>query len=199
LIPAIDGKATLKLRRISLGSVSGTVLDRSGHPISGAKLDLSIAGRQEFVGDLREMTWLNNTTGPDGTFKYPSIYPGTPVVVMVHAEGFADGQSSGCHIVGGKDTKIPPIRLWPGKVVSGRVVDRQGNPVEGASVWIEKILKVSENVVHTDKDGRFRYTRVPLGKHTLWISNKTRAETFPITNDSGATYTLTPWQLFKGN
>lgn len=190
LIPAVNGKATIRLRKVALGSVSGVVLDSNGRPISGVKLDLGINGRQPFVGDLREMHWTNNTTGSDGSFKYTSIYPGTPVVVMVHANGFADAQSSGVRVIGGKDIQIPPLRLAQGRTVSGKVIDREGNPIVGATVWVEKIVKVSDTMVHTDHEGTFLYTRVPVGKHTLWISSKGHEQTFPITKEAGAIYQL---------
>src|ERR1700722_19603846 len=63
-------------------TVSGTVLDPSGAAVVGADVQLQ-AAREE-----------HTTTGPHGSFTFPCA-GNEPYQVTVHAEGFAESNTSG--------------------------------------------------------------------------------------------------------
>lgn len=53
----------------------------------------------------------------------------------------------------------------PGVIVSGRVLNRRGGPVAGASAWLGE----PGNVVSTDSAGRFTLVERPIGSQTLTV------------------------------
>ncbi|MFN7973610.1 MAG: hypothetical protein U0166_14885 [Acidobacteriota bacterium] len=55
--------------------------------------------------------------------------------------------------VGPVDQTLGPTRLWPGGIISGRVVDRAGKPVTTAVVLIDKWRQLT--AAHVDTGGRF--------------------------------------------
>jgi hypothetical protein len=75
------------------------------------------------------------------------------------------------------DDKEPCLELGPGGVVSGRVVDGEGKPVKGVSVFLMHARKEADDVyqkingdasVQTDDDGRFRCDCVIPGE-SFWF------------------------------
>ena len=55
-------------------------------------------------------------------------------------------------------------------IVEGTIVDMSGNPLEGIEVTLHSIVRKTT----TDKYGRFRFTNVELGPHTLIINESNR-------------------------
>lgn len=51
-----------------------------------------------------------------------------------------------------------PVQAGPGATITGRVVDKEGQPVPGARIWISQGAGVVEGevVARTDQDGRYR-------------------------------------------
>ncbi len=71
-----DGRATLRLHRIKLGSLSGRVVDAAGKPVAGVLLGLSLNGLS-LPPDLREQaqTALEVKSGPQGLGYWGRLVP----------------------------------------------------------------------------------------------------------------------------
>jgi len=104
--------------------VRGTVRDPDGAPLAGAHVGTTLAGRREVV------------SGADGTYALPcsSLYP--PREVYAWKPGFA---SVGVDVgpVSANDELVRDLTLANEVRWNGRVLDQDGQPIAGASVWIE--------------------------------------------------------------
>jgi hypothetical protein len=92
------------------GSISGTVVDRSGAVVAGARVKLTLEGASVNP---------ESVTGEDGQFSFTKIIPGT-FQLTVTLEGFAAQTASGT-LHSGESYVVPPIAL----VVATAVTDVQ--------------------------------------------------------------------------
>jgi hypothetical protein len=81
-----------------LGKISGTVIDRTGTPVAGARLNLTREGQSQ-----------ETQSGEDGQFTFASVAPGA-FQLTVSAEGFAVQTTSGT-LNSGQNYVLPPITL----------------------------------------------------------------------------------------
>lgn len=132
----------------------GSVIDEEGRPIAGARI------RFESRGTGRETH--EATSDEEGGFDLPStsLFPGRFVVTKT---GYATESISPAATDG-----APAVRLRKCRVLSGRVLDSEGKPLEG--------VQVSDAGDHssdytwrtmTDSDGRFQWENAPAGRVTV--------------------------------
>jgi peroxiredoxin len=131
--------------------LSGVVLDQGGKPIPGASV---AQGADRFGSNNPKIK-----TDPDGKFAFPNARPG-PIVLTVTAKTFAPELKQ---VSVAKD--IPPveIRLAPGNIVKGKIVDTAGKPVRGAFVAADtwRGNRSLEWRVDTKADGTFLWKEAP--------------------------------------
>ncbi len=133
-------------------AVTGRVVDAAGRPVPGAR---AIIGHD---------TWGSNSptasTNERGEFTLENCVAG-PSLITVQAEGFAPriqdvGSTSGPH---------PSNSDWPrpARVLRGRVVDVQGNPVAGTNVVADtwRGHRSIQFRAETDPQGRFEWRSAP--------------------------------------
>lgn len=132
--------------------VSGIVNDENGKPIEGASV----------VHIERQHRISTAMTGPDGRFRFADGQPGD-MALKVQADGYAP-EIKAIQAV----PRMPEIEftLGKGQIVSGRVVDDEGNPVEGASISVPTPSRDDEISPRwwedkTDTQGRFQWTSAP--------------------------------------
>ena len=103
------------------GIISGTIVDRSGAGVPGARVTLTRAdhSRQETTAD------------GDGQFFFANVAPG-PFQLTVTAAGFAAQTSSGT-LAGGEDHAMPPIAM----AVASVVTEIRVSPAEEARVELK--------------------------------------------------------------
>jgi beta-lactamase regulating signal transducer with metallopeptidase domain/protocatechuate 3,4-dioxygenase beta subunit len=156
-------------------TVAGRVVDEKNQPISGARVAV-IAERRKQVSDGANFEGLQlagmATSGVDGRFRveFPTIPPtrlaGLSIIAV--APGYAfDGTALKFDAASQETT----ITLDPEKVVEGRLVDVQNQPVAGVSVRISHLNiryraydpygtngepTLWPGSATTDRDGRFR-------------------------------------------
>jgi Carboxypeptidase regulatory-like domain len=130
-------------------AVNGRILDRGGRPIAGATVR---------VGEYQPNS-STISTDAFGRFHIGNALP-HETVVTAQAAGYAPEM---------QPVKVEPglapveLRLGPGNTIRGRVVDREGHPIQGAIVgplrW--RGHQTLEWRVETDALGRFRWDDAP--------------------------------------
>jgi len=146
-------------------TIAGVVHDESGQPLKGAEVRYGGAA-----------AWVDSRTvrsGADGQFRIAHISKPTPELVIAHAKGFAPAFF---HATPGKDKEVPQLdfKLEKGLVVKGRVVDREGKPIAGASfspMWEMdgRTEYAVERRFGSDKDGNFKLEDIPTKGNFLDI------------------------------
>jgi beta-lactamase regulating signal transducer with metallopeptidase domain/protocatechuate 3,4-dioxygenase beta subunit len=154
----------------------GQILDPEGRPIAGASLrawvdraavighefDTRNGGANSFI--------LTARTDDQGRFSIPGVPPSKlPVNLQV---SHPDHLSVSLNHPAPTSAESPlVIRMKPGAVVGGIVVDEQGRGVPGA--WVE-LRRPSDgrgirSSTHTDDQGRYRFRNVATGRWSLVV------------------------------
>jgi protocatechuate 3,4-dioxygenase beta subunit len=115
-----------RLVRLDAGvELRGRVLSVSGTPVEGADVRIRVPGVSGRV---------EATSAADGRFTLRPLQPTSDGLLTVRAAGFAVlGRQP---VAAGDGARELELRLDPGSVIRGRVVDGSGAPVEGAPVEI---------------------------------------------------------------
>ncbi len=145
-------------------SISGKVTSKvDGKPIAGAKAWLDRLGR-------------GTETDTDSDGKYSIIVERSGENrLWVAADGFATSLTV-ITIPHGMQLKDVNIELIAGADASGRVVDEEGNPIEGVEVWTA-VTNASMEPVETDDQGRYTFKGLePFRKYTMQAGFKRQAD-----------------------
>ncbi len=158
-------------------SISGTVTDTLGNPISGALV--LVIEPDIFVA-----------TGADGKFQVPQLTPDT-YSLLVHKSGFADKQVSGIVVTAGATTTANVVLASASTfgTVSGQIT--QGGSGAPGTVTIQ--VAGSPQVISTDGAGNYIIPNVPPGNYALQgalDSNPGNTITHNITVVAGETTTV---------
>ena len=170
LIPGSRDVGTLVLD--AAGAVSGTVVDADGAPVGGATVT----------------TWggRTTTTTPDGSFRIDRLLPGDDCV-EVRADGAPIAEVE-FMVVASSEVEGVEVRLRPSRWLSGRVVDRRGQPVADALVELDPLDRSDVSQTRSGDDGRFEipwlwledaYLRVNAEGFDLWDSEEWDQEFSP--------------------
>ena len=161
--------------------IEGVVVDTvSGTPIRRAivQLRLSDSGQTSVEGaDYAEFT------GTDGSFHFDRLPPGSYSLSYSRTGYLLPQISTGysSHVIraaAGETVKGLRYGLIPQSVVSGRVVDDEGDPVEGVQVSLlafrysggtRRLTRLNETGTTNDR-GEYRVARLPAGKYFLQAS-----------------------------
>ncbi len=137
-------------------TIDGLVTDSSGQPVSGARIYLGGAPRDQWRMD-REMV---ATSGADGTFEITSLGPDTTMVSAVHSD-FAPGSELVTVTPGG--TSQVTIRLGGGGTIQGRVTVA-GQPASGQRVYVQRQNTGGQpQYGETGADGTYTIKGIPEG------------------------------------
>ncbi|WP_435006864.1 carboxypeptidase regulatory-like domain-containing protein [Tundrisphaera lichenicola] len=166
------GPVTVAIAVTPVLAVGGRLLGPSGAPLAGIPIRVQFrVPRDNFQGFPEQARFEDNPeikTGPDGTFKTPKELERKPSEfrVEVVAEGFLPGRTPWVPSPASDLLTLPDLVLKRSRgirVVTGRVVDRDGRPIPGASAsqggdgprWTS---------TKADAEGRFRLTGVAGGE-----------------------------------
>lgn len=155
-IEAIDTNSTRVSLRLEPGlSISGTVQDREGAPLAGARVNLNIMAGN--MGGMVEYEPVKLDS--DGTFTIPALPMGQQYYVNVSAKGYGSAYKR----IGKTQSGTNSIQLSPFKLrvadrpLAGQVLDADDKPVPGAQVNINGNGQPNGNV-RTDENGNFKFT-----------------------------------------
>jgi RNA polymerase sigma factor (sigma-70 family) len=150
-------------------TISGTVTDSDGKPLSGAQMT-----------DLKLM-WSNQPPLADSHFTATALDPAHPRWLFFRHH---ERQLGAALEVRGDESKSFTVRLQPCGTVTGRLLDARGKPWPGRSVYgsskasymsVTNLRWWSDYVsAHTDQEGRFKFEglipgveyRIAVGEHT---------------------------------
>ncbi len=120
-------QATVNLTLPALATVQVTVLQVNGSPIAGAQVDIQTSSTQFFrpVGTTNSNGIFNIPNVPQGSFTVEALVPSSMALI---------GTASGTVTVGDQGHTLNVTIADPGTTVTGTVVERNGNPVAGATV-----------------------------------------------------------------
>jgi hypothetical protein len=140
---------TIALERGARVSVRVTAERR---PVSGAQV--TIGGMTRDAGPPpRPMQ-----TDAEGVFVFDSLSAGE-YVVTVAKQGYVSARKS-IEAVVGKDAELD-VDLTRGRIVRGKVLDKDGIPISGARVMIPGADSPSTRPVHSDSNGAFTLEGLP--------------------------------------
>ncbi|AMV37437.1 sigma-70 family RNA polymerase sigma factor [Planctomyces sp. SH-PL62] len=161
-----------------LAEVGGTVVDRSGDPVSGALVEAAYVWRNENGSTSSTMIATEScraTTDERGRYRLdcmPDAVAGaapTAIRLLVSKEGFVGVDTEPLDVERGKPATFPDVLLAPGCSVVGTVVDVDGRPVEGAQVENHSRQNPRVEVARTDASGRFRFDGLAEGPASLSV------------------------------
>ena len=140
------------------GSVEGVAIDeKSGEGVAKAVVIL----RRDQEGGIGEIT------GPNGKFKLRDVDPGT-YMLSVERDGYvaARGQAQTVHVQAGQTTSDVKLKLLRTGVVSGRILDADGDPISGVSVVVSpararKDARPQTYYATTNDRGEYRVFHIP--------------------------------------
>ncbi|HEV7516518.1 MAG TPA: carboxypeptidase-like regulatory domain-containing protein, partial [Thermoanaerobaculia bacterium] len=114
-------------------SLAGRILGPRGEPVPGALL--SRVEEVRIGGGSHGSAFTLGQTGADGIFRVTGLAPGT-LNLEVSAGGYQTRRTGGVQIPEDRDVEHLDITLEPGVILAGRVLDKQGEPVGDASIWV---------------------------------------------------------------
>ncbi|ANM28429.1 hypothetical protein ABI59_00470 [Acidobacteria bacterium Mor1] len=123
-------------------SLRGTIVDADGAPVADASITASAArksmGNVMIMGGGGGGEGATAYSGDDGSFAMTELSAGT-YDLEIKRRGFARRKLPGIEIPEGDEgADAGEIRLEPGEMLQGQVLDDQGNPVEGARVSVQR-------------------------------------------------------------
>ena len=127
----------VELTEVNSGAFSGTVTS-DGNPVEGATVS---------INDLK----LTATTDAQGRFSFDEVEVGEHSVTIT-ADGYATVDASVTIVAGGMATETYKLTKLRNVAISGRLVNEDGNPIEGAKV---EASGYDTQVVLTAADGTF--------------------------------------------
>ena len=157
------------------GRIEGVVLDAaSRQPVKKAVVSLT------FMGTTRVQTQSEGpqtiTTDLSGKFVFDSLPTGQYQLTITHQD-YPQAQMGGLRkavqVAAGETTSSLTVELVPGATVSGRIVDEDGDPLNGCIVQIHSAKNFNQGipmrrVPMTHEDGSYRLYGVPSGKYTIF-------------------------------
>jgi hypothetical protein len=166
LLPAVPAFSLVLRADNQTFKVEGTVINAvTGRPIPRALV--------EWYGQPGLVSVL---TRPDGEFSLGGVPQGR-MQVSAQKPGYFAGRGGAPQrptvFVAGPDSGKLSIKLWPEAIIWGRVLGKDGEPLENAMVRVEKPgssparMYLRQNSVVTDEDGNFRIAELPPGEYVV--------------------------------
>lgn len=135
-------------------SISGTVLDANGNPLTKANVYLSI-----MLGNMGGNVEQQPTKiASDGTFTIPALPPGQQYHLSVYAKDYGSAQKPISKAQSRTNSiELPPFKLRAAdREIAGQVLDSSGKPMPGAWVNIGGNNQPNSNM-RSDSNGHFKF------------------------------------------
>ena len=172
------GRVTVDFALVPEATIVGRVVrDDTGEPVPLAHVFLPQGPR-----GIESTSWRGTFTDDNGRFRIDQVAPGRHVV-FARAEGMVSAQrGTPVSVDAGQTSEEIEIRLEPGSVLRGVVV-QDGRPVAGARVAAIAVdgLRSGRTAV-SQKDGSFALEEVPRGevRFTAWPYEVMKPASFQV-------------------
>ncbi|MBL8175480.1 MAG: carboxypeptidase regulatory-like domain-containing protein [Bryobacterales bacterium] len=166
------------------GRLEGLVVHaKTGEPLRKASVTLGVSGGP------RGAAPRSVTTEADGRFVFDAVQPGqynlaaerTGYLRQYYSASKSGRGSSWINVASGQSVTGLEIKLLPHAVVAGKVLDADGEPMQGATVSVMKLnslggrMRASPMEAEVSNDlGEFRIYRLPPGRYFLMASRSRR-------------------------
>ncbi|NOT31327.1 MAG: hypothetical protein HOP15_12850 [Planctomycetes bacterium] len=147
-------------------TISGTVVDPGGNPVSGARVTLQ-ADMTQRIQRMRDQAKAPEATSAEGgAFLLTGLAPGTSLVVAKR-EGFADSESLSVETSTEAPAQGVVLRLQKGALVTGEVYGPDGKPAAGAQILAQDPSTFEMSMKRADGAGLFRFEHMAPGAWTI--------------------------------
>jgi protocatechuate 3,4-dioxygenase beta subunit len=163
--------------------VEGTVRTLAGEPVARATIQLvnSAATMMISPNGGRGLAGFTATTDDSGKFVVENVSPGRNYRLIAMKAGFLDSSlPAQLTLNSGETIRDLVIQMAEQGVVTGRIIDVNGNPVVGASVGLQQSsyangmrLLGSVAAQGTDDRGVYRFANVSPGRYYLGATDQT--------------------------
>ncbi len=162
-LPGATGDSKPRTQKLNATLAGRVVSSTTGVPLAKAMVTLE-AGKDKQYRVL---------SGKDGTFLFEDVEPGD-YSMSVKRVGFLDGDGPELSLEPGERMKDVELKIAPQGVISGRVVDEDGDPVPSAHVlcyrWLGAGAKkhvVDSTSKQVDDEANFTFTGLKPGNYYL--------------------------------
>jgi Carboxypeptidase regulatory-like domain len=142
-----------------LARMEGTVVSATtGVPLKKAELTIESSGPSRRYA---------STSTADGKFVFENIEPGR-YHMSAERIGYLDKDGGDLQLAPGSQTKDFVLKLIPGGVIAGRILDEDGEPIPNSAVAIVRVagkLKIDADSTEVDADGRFIFAKLRPGRY----------------------------------
>lgn len=161
------------------GRIKGTVVDSISHqPIkkSSISVDPTVFVNGQPVGGAQ-----NATTDSAGSFAFSGLAPGKYQIVVInqnYPQSLMGGTRKTVEVSAGDTAATVTIELMPGAAISGRIVDEDGDPLNGCFVQPRYAKNFNQGIPMmrapvTHDDGSYRISGIPAGKYIISVQCST--------------------------
>jgi hypothetical protein len=153
------------------GSLSGQVVNAlTGEPVSGARVTVQCASRNA--------GYSQPVSDRGGMFSAAGLGPGSCTISATHKDytgimGLSQSAVT-AEVSSGNETSGVQVKLMPGGAIGGRVVNDDGEPVQGCIVQAYSQLHLGDSSslqpqggVHTDDQGEFRLAGLTADRYLV--------------------------------
>ena len=155
------------------GGVTGVVVDSVSHqPVKKAMVSLNHIGPQGFQAQSQGPAMM--ITDATGSFAFESVATGQAQILVQHANYPPSRSGKAIEIKPGEITGPVTVELIPGAVITGHVLDEDGDPLIGCSVNPHPAAHADQHVAGqnrntSDINGEYRIFGIPPGNYILSI------------------------------
>ena len=176
----------LEVRLVPGATVTGTAFTEGGVPAEG--VSISIYKRNSYEVNRRVFPWPSARTDAEGSFELRFVPPGNQHFHADAPEQSGLGSDSSTLALEPGDSKEWHAVLSTGLTITGKLVDGEGNPIEGWSVNAvpsDQSLRYKQAL--TDADGRFFFSSCASVPYKLEARAPQIATQYPVAWKSGVT------------
>ena len=162
------------------GTLTGRVTDANGAPLDGAVIQVTRGGFGDFFLEegSEELSPMGAKAESDAGGRFSLTTSAGSIRISILRDGFAP-YSSSATIKKDQEDDLGDLRLSAGVILSGRVIDRDGNGIAGAEIIREAesadgitVLGGAQDVAaQTDAGGGFLINRQAAGPYKFFVTH----------------------------